>query len=240
MNTFTDYAVEKMMYLYSNHSDEVGSKIASAYKDKRSTDCITYVINVLTYAFEKTGQKSVSEKVRQLGAKGTELAAYLVKEQKWAGLYYNPDVNHPRDGNPEHPTSQKKVLESKQYYEIPISCSVINYEPTKESDPNYKIWTKLGGSKKATEPDDTQLKELKKVRFAVGISRGGVHTWLYSLGQIYEVHWDKIGDDLYGAVKFEDYQYISGALVIPPDALAAAKFCQGWFDSFLDWLSEKF
>jgi hypothetical protein len=234
--SFTDYAFEKMMDLYNNHSDECGSQIASAHPDKKPTDCITYVINVLTYAFEKDGRKSVAQKVAKLGNKGTELGAYLVNDQKWTGIYYNPDVNHPRDGNSEHPFSRKKALESKQYYTIPISYWLINYRPTPKTDANYKSFTALGGSNDSTELDETQLEMVKKVKFAYGVSRGGRHTWLYSLGKIFEVHWDRIGADLYEATKLEDFAWLSGALVVPPDALAAAKLDQSWFDTVLDLL----
>ncbi|MEA1933833.1 MAG: hypothetical protein U9N60_05310 [Thermodesulfobacteriota bacterium] len=65
---------------------------------------------------------------------------------------------------------------------------------------------------------------LKKVKFAVGVSRGGKHTWLYSLGKVYEVHWDKIGAELYEVTNLEDYAWLSGALVVPPDAIVAAIF----------------
>ena len=227
--TFTDYAFEKMMDLYTNHNHECGSQIASSHPDKKPTDCITYVINVLKHAFEKDGRKPVAEKVAKLGKKGTELAAYLVKEQKWTGIYYNPDVNHPRDGDVEHPFSRKKTLESKQYYTIPISYFLINYKPTPKSDPKYKSFTGLGGSKEPTEVDETQLEMVNLIKFAYGVSRGGKHTWLYSFGKIYEVHWDKIGADLYEATNLEDFAWLSGALV-PPDALAAAKLTQGWFE----------
>ncbi|HEY5704136.1 MAG TPA: hypothetical protein VIS96_01015 [Terrimicrobiaceae bacterium] len=224
--TFTDFALEKMMDLYNNHNDEVGSQIKAQHPDKKPTDCITYVINVLKHAFEKDGRKPVAQKVAQLGKKGTELAAYLVNEQKWTGIYYNPDVNHPRDGDLNHTFSRKVALESKKYYTIPLSYWLINYRPTPETDPKYQSFSGVGGSKEPTKLDQTQLQMFQKVKFAYGVSKGGKHVWLYSLGTIYDVHWDKIGADLYKATKFEDFEWLSGALVAPPDALAAARLDQ--------------
>jgi hypothetical protein len=117
----------------------------SRHPDKKPTDCITYVINVLTYAFEKDGQKSVAQKVAKLGKKGTELGSYLVNEQKWTGIYYNPDVNHPRDGDSEHPFSRKKAIDSKGYYTIPISYWLVNYRLTLKTDANYKSFYEFRG-----------------------------------------------------------------------------------------------
>jgi hypothetical protein len=57
------------------------------------------------------------------------------------------------------------------------------------------------------------------------------------VGKVFEVHWDRIGADFYEATKFEDFGWLSGALVVPADALAAAKLDQSWFDTLLDLLS---
>lgn len=239
MPNFTNHAHYKMMDLFNNHSHEVGSQIASSHPGKTPTDCITYVINVLKYAFEKSGDKASAEKVSKLGEYGTELAAYLVKEHNWKGIYYNPDINHPRDGNVEHVYSYyKKLLHSKQYYTIPITYLVINYKPTPKTNGNYKSFSRIGGSKDPTTKTVSQLERLKKVKFAVGVSRGGKHLWLFSFGKLYEVHWDKIGSDLYGATDLEDYSWLSGALVVPPDAISAANFdgIGNIWDTFVDFL----
>jgi hypothetical protein len=222
--TFSVYAKAKLLALYNDHADEVGSRIAAQHPNKKATDCITYVINVLKYAFDQTGDKAAAEQVANLGRYGTKLAAYLVKTHQWKGVYYNPDVNHPSDGQLEHPYSYfKKANLSKVYYDIPISHMVINYSPTPATNPHLKSFSSLGGIKDPTVKESKQLDELKKIPFAVGLSRGGMHTWLYSTGSIYEVHWDRIGSDLYEATNFEDYAWLSGALVVPPDAAAAAK-----------------
>jgi len=189
MPSFTDLAYTKMIDLFNNHSHKVGSQVASAYPGKTPTNCIIYVINVLKYAFEKSGDKAAAKKVGELAEYGTDLASYLVNQHKWKGIYYNPDVNHPRDGDLEHPFSYyKRVLLSKQYYKVPISRAVINYKPTPKTDGNYKSFSRIGGSKEPTVKSTDQIEKLKKIKFAVGISRSGKHTWLYSLGKVYEVH----------------------------------------------------
>ena len=173
--------------------------------------------------------RASAAKIAKLGEYGTKLAAHLVNTHKWTGIYYNPDVNHPRDGNLEHTYSYyKKVVLSKQYYKIPISYWVINYKPTPKINGNYKSFSGIGGSKDLTKKDVSQLDMLKKVKFAVGVSRGGKHTWLYSFGKVYEVHWDKIGAELYEATNLEDYAWLSGALVVPPDAIVAGIFDNIW------------
>jgi hypothetical protein len=225
MASVAKLAEAKMIDLYNNHSHEVGSRIASSHPGKAPTDCITYVINVLKHAFEKGGDTAAASEVGKLGKHGTKLAAYLVNTHKWVGIYYNPDVNHPRDGDVEHPYSyRKKTLLSRQYFDIPISYWVINYNPTPKTNPNFKSFSSIGGSKDPTPKDTVSLDKLKKVSFAFGISRGGKHTWLYSLGKVYEVHWDRVGSDLYEATNFEEFPWLSGALVAPPDAIAGAGF----------------
>lgn len=62
------------------------------------------------------------------------------------------------------------------------------------------------------------LERVSKVKFAFGIARGGFHTFLFSYGEVFEVHWDQIGTGLYGKKAFKDYEWLSGALIVPPDS----------------------
>lgn len=221
---YSDDAYKKMMDLYNNHSGECGSQVTAANPGKTPTDCITYVINVVSYAFDQNGDRTAAAKVRTLGAHGTELAAYLVNDKGWKGVYVNPDVNHPRDKQFEHVKTYKNVMARLPYYKITIDHTVVNYAPTKDSDPNFVSFAGQGMSKDPTPEDKDGIGELRKIKFWVGVSRGGMHTWLYSAGTIYEVHWDKVGADLYGATDIVDFEWLSGAIVFPSDAYAAAKF----------------
>ena len=65
-----------------------------------SNPLISLDINICKYLWVK-GRASAA-KIAKLGEYGTKLAAHLVNTHKWTGIYYNPDVNHPRDGNLEH------------------------------------------------------------------------------------------------------------------------------------------
>jgi hypothetical protein len=91
MKSFSEYALEKMLDLYRNHPNEVGSALKKSdpatYANSQSTDCITYVLNVVSYAFEKRGNSAAAKKVWTLGKYGTSLAQYLVNEHKWSGIY---------------------------------------------------------------------------------------------------------------------------------------------------------
>jgi len=238
---YSDDAYGRMIDLFNNHSHECGSKVTAANPGKTPTDCITYVINVVSYAFEKAGDKAAAGKVKGLGKLGTELAAYLVKSHKWKAVYINPDVNHPRDKSYEHVMTYKTVMGKSPYYGIAIDQTVVNYTPTPKSDPNFVSFKGKGMSADPTDEDDSQMRELKKIKFGVGVSRGGMHTWLYSYGMVYEVHWDKVGADLYGTTDIENFEWLSGAIVIPPDAYSAAKFDavaqkKGFFDYIFDLL----
>ena len=73
---------------------------------------------------------------------------------------------------------------------------------------------------------------LKRIKFAYGLSRGGRHTWLFSYGRVYEVHWDQIGSNLYDSSPFESFEWLSSLIVIPPDAVSER--LQDLFDHLTD------
>lgn len=221
---YSDIAYKKMIGLYNDHAHECGSQIISTCPGKTATDCITYVINVLSFAFEAIGNKAAAGKVKALGHKGTELAAYLVSDHGWKAIYINPDVNHPRDKLYEHVKTYNDVKAKLPYYKIPVDHFVINYTPTAKTNPNFVSFGSKGMAVDPTDEDDSQMTELKKIKFGMGVSKGGMHTWLYSLGQVYEVHWDKVGADLYETTDIEEFGWLSGVIVVPPDAYASANF----------------
>lgn len=213
--TFSEHAEKRMWDLLKDYHTQVGSKRAEYLRlrglpddtqGKTPTDCITYVINVLKYAFSQVGQKAVAQKVGGLGAYGTALAAYLTTVQ-WKAHYWNPDVNNPQDNDREHPFSYAMALKTRKYYGIPLSGYIVDYRPTVVAPP-----------KKMTVRDGVAFDEFKKVRFAYGLARGGKHTFLCSYGMIYEVHWDEIGDKLYEMSEFDKFEWNSGVVVTPPDA----------------------
>lgn len=215
---FTDHAYDKLLDLYNNHSHEVGSQLKQSdpatYKSFKSTDCITYALNVLSYAFEQVGNKTAAKKIWSLGTHGNELASYLVDQHNWKGVYINPDVNHPTDSDSEHTYSNYLANKTCKYYKIPLSYKVVNYNTTSKLHPAFKKINKHLGESKLNLTD---VKNLSKVKFGFGISRGGRHTWMFSLGKIYEVHWESIGTGLYESTKITKYPWLSGAIVVPPD-----------------------
>ena len=90
--TFADYAYEKMIDLYNNHSNEVGSNLydtdPSKYAGKDITSCIRYSVNTLEYAFNKIGNAAAAHEVRSLvNESGVVLARLLVKKYGWEGVY---------------------------------------------------------------------------------------------------------------------------------------------------------
>lgn len=213
--TFSLHAIDKIKDIFENHDNHVGSELKrqapEKYKDYISSDCITMAIWVLKYAFEKTGKPQVASKVGTLGEKGTELAKYLINNHNWNGIYYNPDVNHPRDGDGEHIFSYYNQVKKKCYYsvsKVPINRKVINYVPSEK-----KVSTHLD----LTQKKMTDYNLFKKIPFGLGISRGGTHVWLYSYGKAIESHWSSVGKGLYTEKQFLHYGWLSGVIVTPPD-----------------------
>lgn len=220
MSTFTKHALEKMLDLFNNHDHEVGSQLKKfdpdTYKDYESTDCITYVLNVLTHAFKKDGQAAAATKAKSLGARGTELAKYLVANHKWKGIYINPDAKHPRDDEKEHTFSSAIALRKKEYYDIPLEYAVQNYAVT-SAEFMAEAELQLNKNVPPTQHNETDMANLEQVEFGFGMSRGGTHTWLFSKGDVYEVHWNEIGAGLYEASPLRAFDWLSGAIVIPPE-----------------------
>lgn len=221
MKTFTDYAQEKLIDLFNNHDHEVGSELKKLepekYKDYKSTDCITYALNVISHAFRSIGDESSAKRVWSLGKKGSELAQYLVNQHGWRGIYINPDLKHPLDADAEHVYTGILAEQKCLYYGIPLSFKVANYFPTPASHSAFKKLNKASG---ITQLNTIDIASLKSVRFGFGISRGGRHTWVFSKGKVYEVHWDAVGKDLYDETPLNDFGWLSGAMVIPVDQAA--------------------
>jgi hypothetical protein len=218
MKTFSEYACEKMMDLYNNHSNEVGSQLKKfdpvKYKDYESTDCITFSIKVLSYAFTQCDDKDAASEVWKLGKHGVDLAKYLVTSHRWKGIYFNPDSKHPVDANSEHPYSSQFASKTCTYYHIPLEYRVQNYATTSKTHPAFQ---KLNKKAPVTPLNTVDIASLDQVEFGFGVSKGGMHTWVFSKGNVYEVHWDKIGSDLYGATPLRVFPWLSGAIVVPPD-----------------------
>jgi len=184
--SFSFHAVDKINEIYANHSNHVGSelkkKFPKKYEKMIGSDCITFAIWVLKDAFKKTGNLAAASRVGQLGFKGTELAKYLITELHWHGVYYNPDVNHPLDGEGEHIVSYYNQVKKNCKYsvaKVPVSHKVVNYNPSAT-----KVTSYLGLTKK----DTVDLEIFKKIPFGIGMSRGGQHVWVFSYGKVFESH----------------------------------------------------
>jgi len=214
----TNDALDKLMGLYHEHSHEVGSMLKKEYpyeyENLKSTDCITYVINVLSYAFEQTNNMQAVNKVRALGAYGTKLANYLVEEQNFKAIYINPDIYHPNDSDEEHTYSAYVARNKCTYYDIKLKYQVVNYNPTSRDDLSFQS---INTTKGTTPLDEISIEALSNVEFGFGVSRGGRHTWLFSYGKVYEVHWNNVGADLYEASPLQSYNWLSGVIVIPKE-----------------------
>jgi hypothetical protein len=216
--SFSEYAENKMWDYYKNP----GSQVGSAYTGDRSggeavTDCITYVRQVLEYAFTQVGEPEHARGVRAHYQKGTELAEYLTSIG-WSAYYWNPDVRNPRDNSPEHPAGYKKAEKENTYYRIPLSGFIINYKLTRQPPPPGFLDRLLGAKSSGPTQDLTAFNKFSHVRFAYGLARGGMHTFLLSYGMVFEVHWNQIGAGLYERSPFYDYKWLSGVVIVPDDS----------------------
>ena len=134
---------------------------------------------------------------------------------QWKAVYVNPDSKHPEDGNQEHAYSNVIANKKCSYYNIPLSYTVTDYRITPKTNPNFK---KVNPHLSETKLNTLDITSLANIDFGFGISKGGLHTWLFSRGNVYEVHWDSIGKGLYEKTSLKKFIWLSGAIAIPADA----------------------
>lgn len=211
--TFADHAKFKLLDLFAHHDNEVGSQLYKEdpvkYHNYKQTDCITYGMNCMTYAFKQLGDEDSAKKIWHYIVSGADVAAYLVQVHNWECIYINADTRNPADGDSEHPFSYQMAKKYCKYYKLPVSFMVVDYNPTKpdESTPIAN----------PTPENSADIGLLKNIQFGFGLSRGAMHTWTFSGGDVYEVHWCGIGADLYEKTPLKTFAWLSGAIVVPPE-----------------------
>jgi len=94
---------------------------------------------------------------------------------------------------------------------------------------NTKKWVGIHINPDEYHPDDGEQEHpyssyvsyaaLKLVKFGFGLSKGGLHTWLFNEGKVYEVHWNELptSGNLYEATDLNRFMWNSGAIIIPKD-----------------------
>lgn len=234
MGKFSDIAYNKMIELSSDTKNKVGRELFKAepikYKDHTRTDCTTFVLNVLKHAFKETAQVPLSNSLTSYKAqrgKDTKPKWYgdlmfnsLVNKHGWKAIYLTPDKFHPNDGDKEHTAATDQVIRTCKYATIPVTYTVMNYNPTPKTHPEYTKLLQYLGEQKLNATD---LSVLSKIKFGVGMSRKGMHNWLFSYGSVYEVHWENVGKDLYEIRKLANFPWNSSLLIVPPDAIPLLK-----------------
>ncbi len=210
-STFSEHAEAKMWDLLKDHSHEVGSKYPGDKTGKKNTDCITYVRNVISHAYESMGQSSIASDVWKY-TEGMPLAMFLSR-LGWKIHYWNPDVRFPRDENPNTRTAiSKRKSRPRCITATKVDGLVVNYNLDFKKHPSGGF---LSGCTPGPRNNDAIWNKVSRVRFAYGLARGGTHTFLYSFGMVFEVHWDKIDADLYERSSFYSFAWLSGLLLTP-------------------------
>lgn len=230
MGAFSDIAYKKMLDLSSDTTNKVGRELYKSnpgkYQGFIRTDCTTFVLNVLEHTYTRLGQPGIAKTLRNsLGIRGNDtnpkfygdlLFKKLVNIHGWKGIYCTPDRYHPNDGKQEHPFATHRVLKSCHYADVPVSYTVLNYNPTPKTDPNFQKLINYVGAQKLNSID---LAALNNIKFGVGMSTKGMHNWLFSQGSVYEVHWMGIGSNLYEIRKLPNFPWNSNLVIVPPDML---------------------
>lgn len=241
MSSFSKIAVKKMLDLEANYTKTVGSNLYKKqpikYKDYIRTDCITFSVNVISHAFKELGNIDAAKQVFKRRVYGTELAKYLVTEHGWLAIFVSSDVFHPSDGDHRHGIRYHKAKNKCAYEGIPISYFAINFKPTIKPEKSIWEWVTMSGEDKPfyngvawvlrkhtdieTPKDLIGLREIKKIRFGFGVSRGGDHTWLYSFGKVHEAHYNKAESEIYEAKPLMEWSWIDNVIVVPAEEKAS-------------------
>lgn len=228
MSDVTDGALSGFCYadmweLYLNHDHEVGSEFRGARRNRAITNCVIYVYKVLITGYTRLGRNDVVASLRAMFPRqdGMELAKYLVG-QGWKAHYWNPDVYKPRDSQSEHIVSFQKAVETGQYYGVSLSGLIVGYNKQEKFKTEHRGWIWPFGEDVKVSTEDPEnisvFEDLKRVMFSVGVNKGGTHCFLMTYGEVFEVHWDQEGANLYGRRNFYGYGWNSGILLTPPDS----------------------
>ena len=250
IKTFGDYALEKMKYFYDNRKKYEGTNLAPADRTPGAlkTDCITYVLGVLYYAFNKTGDKAAVKAIKRLNANGVKIQNWLIKNRKWNVYYWNPDTCN------LYPT-KKDIADEKNKAQRTNSWGY--YKQIKNQEKHH-FWTNrfisrgqkyigivsvpknnmltdfspLPGS--ACKKNNKALATLNSIQFGFGTGGGGYHTWLFRKGAVHEAHWShKMGSDTIFEARHivplvqksagSSLIWGSGLIVVPPAAMLPKK-----------------
>lgn len=247
---FSDVAVKHMVEMKDDYKNQVGTKYTGdePIGNLAKIDCFRYTRQVLIDAFRQLGNTESASEIDRLFEDGGDVAKYLVEELGWVSYFWNPDVRLPADGSSVHPYSAQQAHRQKRHYYrhpgqypskfVPVQNFVLNYRPTPKSVFEDMTGTDLS-NKNETKKNLIGVEHLKSIDFCYGITNGAVHTFLFSKGDVYEVHWDQYGptssdpderslegdNQLYEVSdfyeNFSNYEkdgWLSGVLVCPPDS----------------------
>jgi hypothetical protein len=200
------------------------------------TDCTIYVKNVIAYAYKQVGDNAAADHL-QAPKVGLSLFSFLVKEKGWTGIYWNPDVLRPSDGNPDHVDSYITVMRPPGHYrvewrgtkiDVQVSADrVLNFKrtATRTAQPYRKRLADAGLADPA--PTTHLFHALNRVRFGAVLGEAGRHLALLMSGVAYEVNYFAGPNErlLYSKKPFERWaaEWCSGIVVVPPGEWARAK-----------------
>ena len=173
----------------------------------RQSSCIDWALECVSAAYEGVGRASegrelVARCVAGQG-KGTVLARDLIA-RGWIGIYWNPDVRKPSDGDKEHTFSALQARTARRYYGLLVRHLVVDYRPSTDSP---------------TVKDVRGLEKLAQVPFWFGLARGGRHTFVGYGTTLSEFHWnyEPSSPNAIEERPFAEFGWNSGLIVVPPD-----------------------
>lgn len=138
----------------------------------------------------------------------------------------------------EHSYTADQAVRLHGYYGVRVTDVITGWNPTTRAETTFKVFNGHPNDRpnEPTFPSENartrarnRLAEFNKVRFGFGLARGGRHTYLFTLGKVYEAHWDagpadttnQNADPLYQVRTLPAWSaeagWQSGLVVVPPD-----------------------
>lgn len=196
----------------------------------RQTSCIDWALENVVAAYEKAGRGARGREIASIvisaytdpsgntHAKLKGLGGVLCRELKkdgWTSLFWamdskNPDSPGSSDrevhrGYVNMAKGQKKYWVAYPHEKMQVDDFVTDFKLSEDS--THAVNMKA-------------LERLKKIPFAIGVAKGGMHCFAMHDGMVSENHWtagpSAKSDEIFQETKLEDWSWSSGLIMVPP------------------------
>ncbi|MFH1811090.1 MAG: hypothetical protein ABIJ09_20285 [Pseudomonadota bacterium] len=182
----------------------------------KQTSCVDWALESVVEAYKKAGKPERGEEIKRIvgreGGYGGVLCRELQKDG-WKSMFFAHDAKKPdMEGGSrrDHAAYVNMAKQGKFWVKYPsetmkVDGFIQNYRPSDDS---------------STPKDMSGIDALKKVPFAIGVAKGGMHCFAMQDGTVNENHWnagpDDGGEHMFQRTPLEDWGWSTGLIMVPP------------------------